>query len=56
MRKQDTDVLVIGSGGTGLYAAIEAAAAGARVSIWDKGLVAKSGGTVGGAGLAAVGP
>ncbi|HNS50905.1 MAG TPA: FAD-binding protein [Anaerolineae bacterium] len=56
MRRQDTDVLVVGSGGAGLYAAIEAAATGAHVSIWDKGLVAKSGGTVGGAGLAAVGP
>ncbi|MDD3827760.1 MAG: FAD-binding protein [Anaerolineae bacterium] len=56
MRTQETDVLVIGSGGAGLYAAIRAAEAGARVTIWDKGLVSKSGGTVGGAGIAAVGP
>lgn len=48
--------MVIGAGGAGLYAAIRAADEGARVVIWDKGLVGKSGSTVGGAGVAAVGP
>lgn len=56
MRRLETDVLVIGTGGAGLYAAIRAADEGARVVIWDKGLVGRSGGTVGGAGVAAVGP
>jgi fumarate reductase (CoM/CoB) subunit A len=53
---QQTDVLVIGTGGAGLYAALRAAEANVRVLVWDKGLVGKSGGTVGGAGIAAVGP
>lgn len=56
MRRLDVDVLVIGTGGAGLYAAIRAADAGARVIIWDKGLVGRSGSTVSGAGVAAVGP
>ena len=52
----DTDVLVIGTGGAGLYAAIRASEAGQRVTILDKGLVGRSGGTVSGAGVSAVGP
>lgn len=56
MKRYETDVLVIGTGGAGLYAAIRAADAGARVTIWDKGLVGRSGSTVSGAGVAAVGP
>jgi fumarate reductase (CoM/CoB) subunit A len=56
LRRLETDVLVIGTGGAGLYAAIRAADEGARVVIWDKGLVGRSGSTVGGAGIAAVGP
>jgi fumarate reductase (CoM/CoB) subunit A len=56
VKQINTDVLVIGTGGAGLYAAIRAADEDARVTIWDKGLVGKSGSTVGGAGVAAVGP
>lgn len=56
MQVLETDVLVIGTGGAGLYAAVRAAEAGLRVTIWDKGLVGRSGGTVGGAGVSAVGP
>ncbi len=56
MRVFETDVLVIGTGGAGLYAAIRASEAGRRVTIWDKGLVGRSGGTVSGAGVSAVGP
>ena len=56
MRVIDTDVLVIGTGGAGLYAAIRAAEAGRKVTILDKGLVGRSGGTVSGAGVSAVGP
>ena len=56
MRVIDTDVLVIGTGGAGLYAAIRASEAGQRVTILDKGLVGRSGGTVSGAGVSAVGP
>jgi fumarate reductase (CoM/CoB) subunit A len=56
LRKIETDVLVIGSGGAGLYAAIRASEAGQRVTILDKGLVGRSGGTVSGAGVSAVGP
>ena len=56
MRVVETDVLVIGTGGAGLYAAIRASEAGRRVTIVDKGLVGRSGGTVSGAGVSAVGP
>ena len=42
----DTDVLVIGSGGAGMYAAIEAARAGARVFLADRSLVGRGGATV----------
>jgi succinate dehydrogenase/fumarate reductase flavoprotein subunit len=42
-RKMETDVLVIGGGGGGLRAAIEADAAGARVIVVSKGIVGKSG-------------
>lgn len=56
MKIIDTDVLVIGTGGAGLYAAIRASEAGQRVTILDKGLVGRSGGTVSGAGVSAVGP
>ena len=56
MKIIDTDVLVIGTGGAGLYAAIRASEAGQRATILDKGLVGRSGGTVSGAGVSAVGP
>jgi succinate dehydrogenase / fumarate reductase flavoprotein subunit len=41
-----TDVLVIGSGGAGMYAAIEAARAGASVFIADRSLIGRGGATV----------
>lgn len=56
MQQAETDVLIIGTGGAGLYAAIRAAEAGMRVTIWEKGLVGRSGGTVSGAGVSAIGP
>jgi len=42
----DTDVLVVGSGAAGMYAAIEAARAGARVFIADRSLIGRGGATV----------
>ena len=41
-----TDVLVIGSGGAGMYAAIEAARAGAAVFLADRSLIGRGGATV----------
>ena len=42
----DTDVLVIGSGAAGMYAAIEAARNGARVLLADRNLIGRGGATV----------
>jgi len=42
----ETDVLVIGSGGAGMYAAIEAARAGAQVFLLDRSLIGRGGATV----------
>lgn len=42
----ETDVLVIGSGGAGMYAAIEAARGGNRVLLADRSLIGRSGATV----------
>jgi succinate dehydrogenase/fumarate reductase flavoprotein subunit len=42
----DTDVLVIGSGAAGMYAAIEAARAGCRVFLIDRSLIGRGGATV----------
>jgi succinate dehydrogenase / fumarate reductase flavoprotein subunit len=42
----DTDVLVIGSGAAGMYAAIEAARAGCRVFLADRSLIGRGGATV----------
>src|SRR3954469_18698219 len=42
----DTDFLVIGSGGAGMYAAIEAACAGCRVFLADRSLIGRGGATV----------
>ena len=41
-----TDVLVIGSGGAGMYAAITAARAGAKVLLADRSLIGRGGATV----------
>ena len=42
----ETDVLVIGSGGAGMYAAIEAARAGCGVFLADRSLIGRGGATV----------
>jgi succinate dehydrogenase flavoprotein subunit len=42
----DTDVLVIGSGAAGMYAAIEASRGGARVFLIDRSLIGRGGATV----------
>ncbi len=44
--RTDTDVLVIGSGAAGMYAAIEAARAGAGVLLVDRSLIGRGGATV----------
>ena len=42
----ETDVLIIGSGGAGMYAAIEASRAGAGVFLADRSLIGRGGATV----------
>src|ERR1043165_4595661 len=42
----ETDVLVIGSGAAGMYAAIEAARGGCRVFMLDRSLIGRGGATV----------
>ena len=42
----ETDVLVIGSGAAGMYAAIEASRGGARVFLADRSLIGRGGATV----------
>jgi succinate dehydrogenase / fumarate reductase flavoprotein subunit len=44
--RAETDVLVIGSGGAGMYAAIEAARAGQQVMLIDRSLIGRGGATV----------
>ncbi len=51
-----TDVLVIGSGGAGLWAAVRAAELGARTLLVDKGLVGRNGNTVMASGMTVMGP
>lgn len=46
MTHLSTDVLVVGAGGAGMYAAIAAARAGAAVLLVDRSLVGRSGATV----------
>jgi succinate dehydrogenase/fumarate reductase flavoprotein subunit len=46
MRHLSCDVLVIGAGGAGMYAAIEAARNGAQVLLVDRSLIGRGGGTV----------
>src|ERR1700694_2635913 len=45
-RRAETDVLVIGSGAAGMYAAIEAARGGCRVLLADRSLIGRGGATV----------
>ena len=42
----ETDVLVIGAGGAGMYAAIEASRGGARVIVADRSLIGRGGATI----------
>jgi len=44
--KFETDVLIVGSGGAGMYAAIEAAKCGASVILADRSLIGRGGATV----------
>jgi len=44
--RTQTDVLVIGSGAAGMYAALEAARHGARVMLVDRSLIGRGGATV----------
>jgi succinate dehydrogenase/fumarate reductase flavoprotein subunit len=44
--RAETDVLVIGSGAAGMYAAIEAARAGCQVMLVDRSLIGRGGATV----------
>ncbi|HEY0424494.1 MAG TPA: FAD-binding protein, partial [Rhodopila sp.] len=46
MRHLSADVLVIGAGGAGMYAAIEAARAGANVLLLDRSLIGRGGATI----------
>src|SRR5271156_718427 len=46
MTSLETDVLVIGAGGAGMYAALEAARAGAAVILADRSLIGRGGATV----------
>jgi succinate dehydrogenase / fumarate reductase flavoprotein subunit len=46
MTPLETDVLVIGAGGAGMYAALEAARAGAKVVLADRSLIGRGGATV----------
>ena len=42
----ETDVLVVGAGGAGMYAAIAAARNGARVTLLDKSMIGRGGATI----------
>src|SRR6204780_1815694 len=46
MTPLETDVLVIGAGGAGMYAALEAARAGVNVILADRSLIGRGGATV----------
>ena len=46
MIKLESDVLVIGSGGAGMYAALSAAQAGASVNLIDRSLIGRGGATI----------
>ena len=49
MTPLESDVLVIGAGGAGMYAALEAARAGASVILADRSLISRGGATSDGA-------
>ena len=46
MQEVSTDVLVVGAGGAGMYAAISAARQGASVLLLDKSLIGRGGATI----------
>ncbi len=46
MIELETDVLIVGSGGAGMYAALEAAKSGASVILADRSLIGRGGATV----------
>jgi len=46
MIRVSTDVFIIGAGGAGMYAAVAAARAGARVLLADKSLISRGGATI----------
>jgi succinate dehydrogenase / fumarate reductase, flavoprotein subunit len=46
MRHMSADILVVGAGGAGMYAAIEAARRGAQVLLLDRSLIGRGGATV----------
>jgi succinate dehydrogenase/fumarate reductase flavoprotein subunit len=46
MRKVSTDVLIVGAGGAGMYAAISAGRQGASVVLLDKSLIGRGGATI----------
>ncbi len=46
MRHLSADVLVVGAGGAGMYAAVEAARCGSRVLLLDRSLIGRGGATV----------
>ena len=46
MREFSSDVLIVGAGGAGMYAAISAARQGASVLLLDKSLVGRGGATI----------
>ena len=46
MIKLESDVLVIGSGGAGMYAALAAAKAGVSVNLIDRSLIGRGGATI----------
>ncbi len=46
MPQLSTDILIVGAGGAGMYAAIAAAERGAAVLLVDKGQVGRGGATI----------
>jgi succinate dehydrogenase/fumarate reductase flavoprotein subunit len=46
MKRVSTDVLIVGAGGAGMYAAVAAAREGAKVVLADKSLISRGGATI----------